>query len=446
MIRVSVAPVTFIAGQRAVLTIELANTGRDAVSDVVFRLKLPPGMALVSGAGRIDVDTIRARQAHVHRVTVLPGQPGDFEVGTANFSYRDNDDIPRPGDDWRAPIRVLADESAPGAPALARSSSAPRGWPHLTVSRGGARPALEEWDDLEVVLHNGSGIPVHDVTLTIVGPFRVDRASHRIRQLRDGETGRARISVYIPDRGKIPVRIHTTYRYRDERGQLSSGTQDDQLTVEVAAPVEPAPARDDEAPVTTILYLVAQPRNLPELNSYREMREVERLLRLGQDRERYRLVHGVATRLWDIGQALGGWPQVVHFSGHGKADGSLAVENDFGNVSYADPAGLGELLGGFAESVRCVIVNACHSLVLAKAVNERIDYVVGMRSEILDSASVQFSVGFYQGLFAGKTVPAAFRQGVAMIRAEPTTNSEYQVPILLVRPGARDLPITARSA
>jgi hypothetical protein len=61
--------------------------------------------------------------------------------------------------------------------------------------------------------------------------------------------------------------------------------------------------------------------------------------------------------------------------------------------------------------------------------------VVGMRSEILDSASVQFSVGFYQGLFAGKTVPDAFRQGRDLAQAEPITNSEYKVPILLVRRG-----------
>ena len=429
MIRVSVSAGTLVAGQPSTLAIELSNTGLDACSDVVFRLKLPPGMALVSGRDRIDVDEIRARQVHVHQVTVLPGRPGYLEVGTSNFSYRDEDGITRRQDDWRAPIRVLAGGPAQDGPAQASSPSLPR----LAVSHGGCKLALNEWDVLKVFLRNATGVPLHDITLTLAGPFRVDHASARIQLLRDGETGRAAITVHVPDRGKVPVNIHTTYHYRDERGQLSSGAQDDRLNVEVAAPAETVPPWDEKAPVTTILYLVAQPRNTAALDSYQEMREVERLLQLGRDRERYRLEHCVAVRLRDISQALGDhWPQIVHFSGHGRDDGSLVVENNFGRASFVNPAGLANLLGGFAASVRCVIVNACHSLALAEAMSEQIDYVVGMRSEILDSASVQFSVGFYQGLFAGKTVPDAFRQGRDLVQAEPITNSEYKVPILFV--------------
>lgn len=126
MIRVSVNPGAIPAGQPAVLTIRLSNTGLDACSDVVFRLKLPPGMALVSGRDRIEVDEIPARQVHVHHVTVLPGRPGDVEVGTSNFSYRDEDGIARRQDDWRVPIRVLAAKPAQGAPAQEISSSPTR--------------------------------------------------------------------------------------------------------------------------------------------------------------------------------------------------------------------------------------------------------------------------------------------------------------------------------
>ena len=425
MIRVSVNPGTLVAGQRSILTIELSNTGLGACSDVVFRLKLPPGMALVSGWDRIDVKEIQARQVHVHQVTVLPGKLGDVEVGTSNFSYRDEDGIKRRQHDWRAPIRILAAGASP-----------PPQQPRLTVSHSEGKLALDEWDVLEVFLRNTTRVPLHDVTLTLVGPFRTDRTSGRIALLREGETGRAAFSVHVTDRGRVPVSVHTTYRYQDERGQVRLGEQDDQLAVEVAAPADTVPPPDEKASVTTILYLAAQPRNLDALRSDQEMREVKGLLQLGRDRERYRLEHCVAARLWDISQALGDyWPQIVHFAGHGRDDGSLAVENDFGRASFVNPAGLASLLGGFAASVRCVIVNACHSLVLAEAMSEQIDYVVGMRSEILDVASVQFSVGFYQGLFAGKTVPDAFRQGLALVQAEPITNSEYKVPVLLVRRG-----------
>jgi hypothetical protein len=429
MIRVSVNPGTLVAGQRSMLTIELSNTGLGACSDVVFRLKLPPGMALVSGRDKIELKEIQARQVHVHRVTVLPGKRGDFEVGTSNFAYRDEDGITRRQHDWRVPIRVLAAESRPVHGSLVQANP-----PRLTVSHGEGKLALDKWDVLEVFLRNTTGVPMHDVTLTLTGPFRADHASGRIALLRDGETGRAAFSVHVTDRGRVPVSIHTTYRYQDERGQVRLGKQDDRLTVEVATPPEPVPTGNGNAPVTTILYLVAQPRNTVPLSSYEEMREVGKLLQLGRDRERYRLEHCVAARLRDIGQALGDyWPQIVHFAGHGRDDGSLVVEDDSGRASFVNPAGLANLLGGFAASVRCVIVNACHSLALAKAMSEQIDYVVGMRSEILDSASVQFSVGFYQGLFAGKTIPDAFNQGRALVQAEPTTNSEFRVPLLLAR-------------
>ena len=169
MIRVSVNPDSLVAGQSSMLTIRLSNTGLDACSDVVFRLKLPSGMALVSGRDRIDVDEILARQVHVHQVTVLPGRPGDVEVGTSNFSYRDEDGITRRQDDWRAPIRVLAAGPPQGGAAQASSSSPSRPPPRLTLSHGGGKLALDEWDVLEVFVRNGTGVPLHDITLTLAG-------------------------------------------------------------------------------------------------------------------------------------------------------------------------------------------------------------------------------------------------------------------------------------
>jgi hypothetical protein len=435
MINVSVRPGTLVAGQSGVLTIELSNAGEGACSDVAFRLKLPPGMVLAGGSDKIDVDQIPGGHAHRHQVTVLPGQAGDAEVGTTNFSYRDENGIARREDSWRAVIRVLPAASGGHAagPALAKPALP---LPRLVVRYGEGKIARDEWDVLKVFLRNTTGFPLYDVTLTVDGPFRVDPPSVQIQLLGDGDVGPAAFNIYVPDRGKVPVRMHTAYRYRDSRGHVVPGAQDDRWTIEVGAQAEPDPPRPagDSAPVTTVLYLVAQPKNTPLLATYEEMREVETELQLGRDRERFRLEHQVAVRIRDISRALARYqPQIVNFSGHGRPDGSLAVENEHGFATYADPAGLASLLGGFAYCVRCVIVNACHSLVLAEAINEEIDYVIGMRSEILDTASVQFSVGFYQGLFAGRSVPDAFRQGRDLVQADPNTNSEYKVPRLLTR-------------
>jgi hypothetical protein len=116
----------------------------------------------------------------------------------------------------------------------------------------------------------------------------------------------------------------------------------------------------------------------------------ERLLRF------HRAKLGLALYLDDsVGQLL-----QVHADGRARVagqcpedDGSLVVENDFGRASFVNPAGLASLLGGF-----------------------------------------------YQGLFAGQTVPDAFKQGRDLMQVDPITNSEYEVPILLVRRGLRPAP------
>ena len=72
---------------------------------------------------------------------------------------------------------------------------------------------------------------------------------------------------------------------------------------------------------------------------------------------------------------------------------------------------------------------------LAEAMVEHIDYVVGMRCAIGDQAAIVFSVGFYQGLFEGLSVPDAFKKGRSLVRMKPAMKSEFQTPVLLVRGG-----------
>jgi hypothetical protein len=432
MIKASVASEALIAGRPAVLTVELSNTGAGPCQGVVFKLKLPPGLAHVSGPTRIDLNELRARQVHVEHVTVRPQSIGEVELTTPNFAYRDEDGRKQRHDDWRVLLRVQPPGGRPGqAAATGTRTPPPPPPPPLSVSNGGNKLTPGRWGDLEVVLGNTTGIPLYDVSLELDGPFQLDRAPEPVQLLSADASRRVAVDICFTDEGKIPVTVHSSYRYRDERGQVRLGHQKDRLTVEVA---DQAPPQAAVPPVSTILYVVAQPRDTALLNTYQEMREVENLLSAGRDRDRYRLKHRPAAQLRDIGQALGDYaPQVVHFAGHGRRDGSLALEDKSGHASFVNPAGLAELLGVYSDSIRCVIVNACYSLTLAEAVVREIDYVVGMRSEILDAASIEFSVGFYQGLFAGRTVPEAFRQGCALVQAEPKTKSQYKVPMLLTR-------------
>ncbi len=81
-----------------------------------------------------------------------------------------------------------------------------------------------------------------------------------------------------------------------------------------------------------------------------------------------------------------------------------------------------------------MIVNACYSERLATAMSQHIDHVVGMRCQIGDEAAIEFSVGFYTGLFAGHPVPEAFKRGLAHIQRSEATRPECRTPILLPEP------------
>jgi hypothetical protein len=126
-------------------------------------------------------------------------------------------------------------------------------------------------------------------------------------------------------------------------------------------------------------------------------------------------------------------PKVVHFSGHGQADGSLYVEDESGYRIAVAPGGIAELFGIHKKTVKCVIVNACHTMLLAQAMVEHIDHVIGMRQEVGDGAAITFSVGFYQGLAGGASVADAFQRGRAFLQSLSSDRDDHQIPVLLTR-------------
>lgn len=65
----------------------------------------------------------------------------------------------------------------------------------------------------------------------------------------------------------------------------------------------------------------------------------------------------------------------------------------------------------------------------AKAIARCIDYVVGMKKEISDTAAIAFSGGFYQALGGGKTIEEAFEIGRIQIMLEGVP--EHLIPVLI---------------
>lgn len=201
-----------------------------------------------------------------------------------------------------------------------------------------------------------------------------------------------------------------------------------------------------------ILFLAANPIGTSRLRLDEEVRGIDEGLRLAQRRQDFELVQRWAVRPRDIRRALlEENPAIIHFSGHGDAaaDGSasvdarklvpvgdvndsvghLIVEDDQGNPKSIDPQALADLFELFADGLDCVVLNACYSEAQAKAIAEFVPYVVGTNKAIGDRAAIEFAIGFYDGLGAGRPIDFAFRLGRSAIAMEGL--NEELTPVLV---------------
>lgn len=449
MIAISVTPLRLVAGQRTRLDIRFTNTGAGPCQKVVFTLGMPPGLRLVSGGDMIDIPVIGPGAHTVRSVTVEPAEAGEYPVTSPNFSYRDEDDRPVRDRDWRAVLVVANPGPVPGpvpVPVLIPA-------PELKVEREGAGLLAGEWAQLPILVRNPSGVTVSDVSVEIVGSVEINPKLGRIEALPGGKAARLRFDARSHDVGLVPFTVCLTYSYADGSGLSRRVPLKEQLHVPVTQGGEPerhAPASSTVAtavtrprePVRTVLFLAANPRNLPKLRPDEELRLIEHELWLSTNRDEFRLASQSAVKLLDINRALYRYkPQIVHFSGHGDETGRIYVEDELGYSKPVEPVGLAKLFKALNDTIRCVLVNACHSQGLARAVvrdssddaNDAIEHAIGMRYPIGDVAAVRFSVGFYQAIFGGATVPQAFKTAPALLESDAETMVDYEVPQLFSR-------------
>lgn len=163
--------------------------------------------------------------------------------------------------------------------------------------------------------------------------------------------------------------------------------------------------------VIKILILAANPKMTPQLRLDEEMREIHEGLRRSKYRDQFDIKSSLAVRLRDLRRALLDYePHIVHFTGHGNKDG-LLVEDELGMAVQISSKALSGLFALFSDRIECVILSACLSEPQANAISKYINYVIGMQGEIKNNASIEFTVGFYDALGAGKSIEEAFEFG-----------------------------------
>ncbi len=196
----------------------------------------------------------------------------------------------------------------------------------------------------------------------------------------------------------------------------------------------------DLPPVKKILILSANPQGTAPLRLGEETREIKEGLKRATRREQFVIESAESVRYRDIGRSLlEHEPQILHFSGHGigspgqerendsdernlspvtesaTESGGLVFEDETGQGKLVDSNALAELFELFADKLECVVLNACYSEVQAKAIAQHVPYVVGMNKAIGDKAAIEFSVGFYDALGAGRDYVFAHKLGCSAV-------------------------------
>ncbi|MBB4635975.1 CHAT domain-containing protein [Longimicrobium terrae] len=175
-----------------------------------------------------------------------------------------------------------------------------------------------------------------------------------------------------------------------------------------------------------ILFLAANSVDAP-MDLERELSQIKNNLRLAKERDRLELTAVMAASIDEVMQSmLDAPPTIVHFSGHGSAEG-VVLRDAAGNPHLVAGKALASLFALFRETVSCVVLNACWSEPQARAIGKHIPYVIGTRAMIPDKAAVAFSTGFYKAIAAGKDVPFAYQLGVARSQADGEDLSDLVV-------------------
>jgi hypothetical protein len=204
--------------------------------------------------------------------------------------------------------------------------------------------------------------------------------------------------------------------------------------------------------IKTILVLAANPRGTAPLRLGEEVRLLRSGLERSRDCERFALAERWAVTATDMRRALlDCQPQIVHFSGHGVgAENSgdepsstrkftvipdlmaepegLMFEDETGQTKLVSGEAIANLFALFSNQVECVVLNACYSEVQARAIAQHIPYVVGMKRAIGDKAAIEFAIGFYDALLAGRSVDFAYKLGCNAIQMAGIP--EHLTPIL----------------
>jgi hypothetical protein len=229
--------------------------------------------------------------------------------------------------------------------------------------------------------------------------------------------------------------IRTTTDLFRRNGGVRKSEVCDELAKQIAARCKSAESREmRSAKKCTIVFFASNPRATTQLDLAEEVRAIGEKIRAAKFRDTIELITAWAARPDDLLQYLNEHEAtIIHFSGHGSGATGLVMQDDSGQPTLVGADALGALFKTLKRNVRLVVLNACDSLVQAKAIAKEIDCVIAMRAPIGDEAARVFAASLYRAIGFGRSIHEAFDQGKAslMLHGIP----EADTPVLICRKG-----------
>lgn len=244
-----------------------------------------------------------------------------------------------------------------------------------------------------------------------------------------------------------PILAQLPWEYLYDPGRASFlGLSETTPIVRFLALPQPVRLRHVQSPLR-ILILMANPAQLPPLDSDRESRAIDQALRESELRDQFELQTHGAVQLSTLQELLLRHnPAIVHFSGHGRFD----ENSQEGMIYLTDQAGVavavtGRQLGVLLQdltSVRLLVLNAgetgrtlpthFYRGVAQSLLQQGVPTVIAMQFPINDTLAFTFSRAFYTAL-ANHTP-----QEVALTRARKAIYAQgdhvgWGAPVLLTR-------------
>jgi len=184
-----------------------------------------------------------------------------------------------------------------------------------------------------------------------------------------------------------------------------------------------------------VLLLAADPVDAEKLRLGEAVRNIFDEIDSSSLREMFEVVPHFAMRPSNLQRFLLKYqPDIVHFSGHGTADGEIVFEDETGKSKPIDKAVLAAVFKLHKNNIRLIFFNACFSKSQAEAVSGVIDYTIGIHNEVSDQATITFGAAFYRALAEKCSVNTAFES--AKLELDLLGIPGSKMPELFLNPGA----------